>query len=159
MKNEAVIEKLKELGWDTESEVTLNMYLEKWALVESSRYEGEWNGNRFVTYAQTNWKRGTVESVMSGEQLIQLLSSEDITEMSSDSFPISYVIEGEDGNMDCMDTEWETPLTEEDEEKLNDSEEDMFSLADSEEHEPDFGMGSIWRMVIRVGNEEIDIEL
>lgn len=159
MKNEAVIEKLKELGWDIEPEVTLNMYLEKWVLVESSRYEGEWNGNRFVTYAQTNWKRGTVESVMSGEQLIQLLSSEDITEMSSDSFPASYVIEGEDGNVDCMETQWETPLTEEDEEKLNDSEEDMFSLADSEEHEPDFEAGSVWKMVIRVGNEEIDIEL
>lgn len=159
MKNESVIEKLKELGWDTEPEVTLNIYLEKWALVESSRYEGEWNGNRFVTYAQTNWKRGTVESVMSGEQLIQLLSSEDITEMSSDSFPVSYVIEGEDGNTDCMETQWETPLTEEDEENLNDSEEDMFSLADSEEHEPDFEAGSVWKMVIRVGNEEIDIEL
>jgi hypothetical protein len=94
---------------------------------------------------------------MSGEQLIELLNSEDITEMSSDSFPILYVTEGEDGNVDCMETQWETPLTEEDEDKLSDSEEDLFSLADSEEHEPDFEAGSVWKMVIRVGNEEIDI--
>jgi hypothetical protein len=94
---------------------------------------------------------------MSGEQLIELLNSEDITEMSSDSFPILYVTEGEDGNVDCMETQWETPLTEEDEDKLSDSEEDLFSLADSEEHEPDFEVGSVWKMVIRVGNEEIDI--
>jgi hypothetical protein len=26
-----------------------------------------------------------------------------------------------------------------------------------EEHEPDFEAGSVWKMVIRVGNEEIDI--
>jgi hypothetical protein len=77
--------------------------------------------------------------------------------MSSDSFPILYVTEGEDGNVDCMETQWETPLTEEDEDKLSDSEEDLFSLADSEEHEPDFEAGSVWKMVIRVGNEEIDI--
>jgi hypothetical protein len=157
MKNEAVIQKLKELGWDITPEVTLNMYLTKWALVESSRYEGEWNENRFVTHTQTNWKRGTVETTMNGGQLIELLNSEDITEMSSDSFPILYVTEGEDGNVDCMETQWETPLTEEDEDKLSDSEEDLFSLADSEEHEPDFEVGSVWKMVIRVGNEEIDI--
>ena len=29
MKNEAVIQKLKELGWDIKPEVTLNMYLTK----------------------------------------------------------------------------------------------------------------------------------
>ncbi len=56
MKNEAVIQKLKELGWDTVMEVTVTIALERWALVESTRYEGEWEGNGFVTNAQTNWK-------------------------------------------------------------------------------------------------------
>jgi hypothetical protein len=157
MKNEAVIETLKELGWDNEPEVTLNIHVEKWALVESSRYVGEWEGNGFVTYAQTNWKRGIVESVMSGEDVIQLLSSENITEMGSHSFPMSYVIEGEDGNIDCLDTEWEMPLSDEDMERLSDSEDDVFSLAISEEHEPDFEVGSVWKLVIRLGNEEIDV--
>jgi hypothetical protein len=157
MKNEAVIERLKELGWDTEPEITLNIHVEKWGLIESSRYVGEWEGNGFVTYAQTNWKRGIVESVMSGEEVIQLLGSEDVGQMSSDSFPMSYVIDGEDGNMDCLDTQWETPLSDEDVERLSDSEDDVFSLAISEEHEPDFEVGSVWKLVIKVGNKEIDI--
>jgi hypothetical protein len=159
MKNEAVIQKLKELGWDTVTAVTITIALERWALVESTRYEGEWEGNGFVTNAQTNWKIAELEAPMSGEDVIFLLNEYELGELSSDCFGEIYLVHAEDGNMDCMDTEWESPLSEEDEEKLNDSGEDVFSLSTKEEFDWDFEVGSVRRLSIRVGNEEIDIEL
>ena len=157
MKNEAVIQKLKELGWDTKPEVTLTIHLDKYSLTESSRYSGEWEGNRFVTYSQTEWKHSILESQINGEGLISLLAAEDLNEMSSDSFPLLYLVEANDGNMDCLETEWEKPLSDEDEEKLSESEDTVLTLADEEEHEPMFAEGSICKMVIRVCNEEIDL--
>lgn len=157
MKNEAIIQKLRELGWDNESEITLIIHLDKYSLTESSRYSGEWEGNRFVTYSQTEWKYSILESLTHGEGLISLLEAEDLNEMSSDSFLQLYLVEANDGNMDCLETQWEKPLSDEDEERLADSEDTVLSLADEEEHEPIFGGGSIYKMVIRVGDEEIDL--
>jgi hypothetical protein len=61
--------------------------------------------------------------------------------------------------MDCLDTEWDTPLSEEDEEELNDSGEDVFSLSTNEESDWDFQMGSVHKLSIRVGDEEIDLSV
>jgi hypothetical protein len=157
MKNEAIIQKLRELGWNNESEITLIIHLDKYSLTEYSRYSGEWEGNRFVTHSQTEWKHSILESLTHGEGLISLLEAEDLNEMSSDSFLQLYLIEANDGNMDCLDTQWENPLSDEDEERLADSEDTVLSLADNEEHEPVFTNGSIYKMVIRVGNDEIDL--
>lgn len=159
MKNEAVIEKLKELGWDTESQITLTIKLERWALTELARYVGEWEGNRFTTDAQTNWKIAEFEAPMSGEDLLFLLNEYELSEMDSECFGEIYLVHAEDGNMDCIDTEWETPLSEEDEERLNDSGEDIFSLSDIEECDWEFDSGSVIGLSIRVNDEEIDIEL
>lgn len=159
MKNEAIIQKLKELGWDTKPEVTLTIALERWALVESTQYVGDWKDNRFVTNAQTNWKIAELEAPMSGEDVIFLLNEYELGELSSDCFGEIYLVHAEDGNMDCLETEWDTPLSEEDEEELNDSGEDVFSLSTNEESDWDFEVGSVRKLSIRVGIEEIDIEL
>jgi hypothetical protein len=124
-----------------------------------SRYEGEWEGNKFTTDAQTNWKLATFEGVMSGEDMVFLLNEYELSEMDSECFGEIYLVHAEDGNMDCIDTEWERPLSEEDEEKLNDSGEDVFSLSENEEFDWQFDGGSINRLSIRVRDEEIDIEL
>lgn len=159
MKNEAVIQKLKELGWDNEPEVTLTIVLDRWALTELTRYQGEWNGNKFTTDAQTNWKLATFESVCSGEDVIFLLNNYELDELDSECFGEIELVHAEDGNMDCIDTEWERPLSEEEEVELGDSDEDVFSLSTNEEFDWQFDGGSVRRLSIRVGDEEIDIEL
>lgn len=159
MKNEAVIQKLKELGWDNEPEVTLTIVLDRWALTELTRYQGEWNGNKFTTDAQTNWKLATFESVCSGEDVIFLLNNYELDELDSECFGEIELVHAEDGNMDCIDTEWERPLSEEEEVELGDSDEDVFSLSTNEEFDWQFDGGSVRRLSIRVRDEEIDIEL
>lgn len=157
MKNEEVIDKIIELGWDTNSDVTLIFETKPWALTEYAIYKGEWEGNHFLTHAITNWKVGKLESKINGSNLLSILEEFYLDEMDSSLFENLDLIEAEDGNMDCLETNWETPLTDEEEERLSESEDDVFSLSNNMEYIPEWEHGGIYKITIRVGNEEVDL--
>lgn len=157
MKNEEVIEKIIQLGWDTADDVTLIFETKRWALTEYSVYSGEWEGNPFQTQAITNWKWGKLESKISGDKLLSILDEFDLSEIDSSLFDNLDLIEAEDGNMDCLETNWERPLTEDEEERLSESEDDVFSLSNDIKYVPEWENDGIGKLTIRVGNEEVDL--
>ncbi len=155
MKNKTIVEQLKKFPKD--SEVSIVLKLTKYSLTEICYHNGTWNDKNFTLESQTNWKRSEVESSnVDMEELIELLSKNDIGNLCSDDFSNLSLGDSFDGSIEIDEIEWDEPLTEEEKDEVVPM--DLFSDSDINDSDIQFDTGSIWFMEIDVNGEKFVIE-
>lgn len=155
MKNKSVVEQLKKFPKD--SDVSLKLKLTKYALTEICYHNGNWEGKPFYCESQSNWKHSEVESEsVDLEELIELLSKNNLGDLCSDDFSNLSLGEATDGSIEVDEIEWDDVLTEEEQDQVDKM--DLYWNSDITDSELQFPSGSIWFMEINVNNETINIE-
>lgn len=152
-----IIEELKK-HIDTKENVQIVVNLQKWSLSETTEHYGEWNGKNFSMTAVCDWKRASLEAGMSLEDLIENLEECEgkVSNMSSGNFYDLTCHEMSDGDMDFPRIEWETELSEEEEEEVDYY--DLYMDSEINECEYEFDKGQVWSISVKVGNETFEIE-
>ncbi len=159
MKPSPVIEELRKLV-DTKEEVKIVVNLQKWSLSETTEHSGEWNGKNFTMTAYCDWKRASLESGMSLEDLLESIDECEglVSNMSSGNFYDLMCHEMSDGDISFGDVNWDEAPTEEELEELELDEYDLYWDSEIDECEYSFEAGSVWSITVKVGNEEFEIE-
>ena len=109
----------RELSKHLNSEnVDITIYPKKWAINEKSEYEGEWNGNNYIVYADV-WQKGAEMGYDDGlDEFLKMISDNDITELNGENFYNLTFLQSYGGDINITEVEWDTPLTEELKEEL-----------------------------------------
>lgn len=155
MKNKSIVEQLKKFPND--AEVSLKLKLTKYSLTEICYHTGTWEGKSFSCESQSNWKHSEVQSDnVDLEELIETLSKNNLSDLSSDDFSNLSLGEATDGSIEVDEIEWDDVLTEEEEDEVDKM--DLYWNSDINDSELTFGPGSIWFMEINVNGETINIE-
>jgi hypothetical protein len=154
MKNKEAIEWLKQFKSDEQTDVTINFT--KYALNETTYHTGEWSGKGFSMESYCNWKRGTMKIRPDVEDLIEILSENELSEIDDTNLPDLELHETSDGSIEFGDIEWDEPLTEDEEDELN--KHDLYWDSEISDCEYQFGKGEIWSFEIEVNGEKHIIE-
>ena len=155
MKNKSIVEQLKKFPAD--SNVTLTLKLTKYALTEICYHTGTWDDKPFSCESQSNWKHSEVKSEsVDLEELIELLSENNIDQLCSDDFSNLSLGEARDGSIEVDEIEWDEELTEEEQDEVDKM--DLYWNSDINDSELVFSPGSIWFMEINVNDETFNIE-
>lgn len=155
MKNKEVVNQLKK--FPTDSNVTLTLKLTKYALTEICYHTGTWEGKSFSCESQSNWKHSEVKSDnVDLVELIDLLSKNNLSDLSSDDFSNLSLGESTDGSIEVDEIEWDGDLTEEEQNEIDKM--DLYWNSDINDSDLTFAPGSIWFMEINVNDETINIE-
>jgi hypothetical protein len=155
MKNKSIVNQLKNFPKD--SEVSLKLKLTKYSLTEICYHSGIWDGKNFFCESQSNWKHSEAESSeVNLEELIELLSSKTIDEMSSDNFSNLSLGDSTDGNIEVSEIEWEGDINEEEQSDVDPM--DLYWNSDINDSDITFAPSSIWFMEIDVNGEKFSIE-
>ncbi len=154
MKNEEAIKWLQQFESNDETNVTINFT--KYALNETTYHTGTWNDKGFSMEAYCNWKRATMRVRPDVEDLTDLLSQYQLSELDSDNIGDLELWETSDGSIEFGDIEWDEPLTEEEEDELDKY--DLYWDSEIDECEYQFNAGEIWSLEIEVNGEKFIIE-
>lgn len=151
MRNKSIIKELKKL--DPDSEVDITIELTKKSLLEICYHNGYKFGKKFTCDTETVWRTAELANDgMSVLDLIELLESKEVSEMTDEDFHNLSVINTTDGGVDVLNIEWEEPLTEE--EELDFSQNDLYWDSEITDSELQFGEGSIYTLTIKCGDYE-----
>ena len=153
-KNSLVIRGLRDYMGADGLEITLTFG--KKSLSETLYVNGEWEGKNYSITADINWRSGELKTTeMDVYDLVKLLESKNISEMTHEDFTGLELIQTNDGDTSFYDLEWSEPLTEEEEESAP-SEWDMYNDGDINDSWYEFD-GGIDSMTIRVGDYATEI--
>lgn len=155
MKNKDVVKQLK--NFPSDSEVSIKLKLTKYSLTEICYHSGNWEGKNFFCESQSNWKHSEVESSeVDLEELIKLLSTKSINDMSSDDFTNLSLGDSTDGSIEVTEIEWDGDINEEEQPEVDPM--DLYWNSDINDSDLTFAPNSIWFMEINVNGETIMIE-
>jgi hypothetical protein len=123
----------------------------KRCLSETCYVSGEWEGKNYSTTMITDWRSGELKTTeMNVFELVKLLRNKNISDMNDKDFNGLELVETRDGNNSFQDTEWDEPLTEEEQEEAP-SEWDMYNKGDINDSFYEFD-GGIDSLTIEVGD-------
>lgn len=125
-------------------------------LNETLYVSGEWEGKDYSLTADINWRSGELKTTeMDVFELVKLLKTKNISEMTHKDFSGLELVETRDGDTSFYDLEWSEPLTEE-EQEVAPSEWDMYNDGDINDAWYEFD-GGIDKLEIRVGDYATEI--
>jgi hypothetical protein len=131
--------------------LTITLSFGRKCLTETLYVSGGWEGNSYSISADINWRSGELKTTeMDVFQLVKLIRNKNITEMTHEDFSGLELIETRDGDTSFYDLEWDSPLTEE-EQELAPSEWDMYNQGDINDSWYEFN-GGINSITIEVGD-------
>ena len=123
----------------------------KRCLSETCYVSGEWEGKNYSTTMITDWRSGELKTTeMDVFDLVKLLRNKNISDMNEKDFSGLELVETRDGNNSFQDTEWDEPLTEEEQDEAP-SEWDMYNQGDINDSFYEFD-GGIDSLTIEVGD-------
>jgi hypothetical protein len=136
--------------------LTITLSFGRKCLTETLYVSGGWEGNSYSISADINWRSGELKTTeMDVFQLVKLIRNKNITEMTHEDFSGLELIETRDGDTSFYDLEWDSPLTEE-EQELAPSEWDMYNQGEINDSWYEFN-GGIDSITIEVGDYSITI--
>lgn len=136
--------------------LTITLSFGRKCLNETLYVSGSWEGNGYSISADINWRSGELKTTeMDVFQLVKLLRNKNIMEMTHKDFSGLELIETTDGDTSFYDLEWDSTLTEE-EQELAPSEWDMYNQGDINDSWYEFD-GGIDSLTIEVGDYSITI--
>jgi len=110
-----IIQELKEYDGD---DLTITLTFGKKSLSETLYVSGEWAGKNYSLTADITWRSGELRTTeMDVEDLIKLLKTKNISELTHKDFSGLELVETRDGDTSFYDLEWSEPLTEEEEDE------------------------------------------
>ena len=110
-----IIKELKEYDGD---DLTITLTFGKKSLSETLYVSGEWEGKNYSLTADITWRSGELRTTeMDVEDLIKLLKTKNISELTHKDFSGLELVETRDGDTSFYDLEWSEPLTEEEEDE------------------------------------------
>jgi hypothetical protein len=128
----------------------------KKSLTETLYVSGEWEDKNYSITADINWRGGELKTnEMDVFDLVKLLKTKNISEMTHKDFSGLELVETRDGDTTFYDLEWSEPLTEEEEETAP-SEWDMYNDGEITDSWYEFD-GGIDKIEIRVGDYATEI--
>ena len=128
----------------------------KKSLTEVLYVDGEWENKTYSVTVNINWRSGELKTTeMDVSQLVNLLKTKNISEMTHEDFSGLELVETRDGDTSFYDLEWSEPLTEE-EEEIAPSGMDMYNDGDINDSIYEFD-GGIDKIEIRVGDYVTEI--
>ncbi len=109
---------IKELKEYDGNDLTITLTFGKKSLSETLYVSGEWEGKNYSLTADITWRSGELRTTeMDVEDLIKLLKTKNISELTHKDFSGLELVETRDGDTSFYDLEWSEPLTEEEEEE------------------------------------------
>lgn len=110
---------VKELKEYDGNDLTITLTFGKKSLSETLYVSGEWEGKNYSLTADITWRSGELRTTeMDVEDLIKLLKTKNISELTHKDFSGLELVETRDGDTSFYDLEWSEPLTEEEEEEV-----------------------------------------
>jgi hypothetical protein len=150
-----IIRELKDYMNNDSLKITLSFG--KRCLSETCYVSGEWEGKNYSTTMITDWRSGELKTTeMDVFELVKLLRNKNISEMSNKDFSGLELVETRDGNNSFQDTEWDEPLTEEEQDEAP-SEWDMYNQGEINDSFYEFD-GGIDSLTIEVGSYSTTID-
>jgi hypothetical protein len=128
----------------------------KKSLTETLYVSGKWEGKNYSVTADINWRSGELKTTeMDVFELVKLLKTKNISEMTHKDFSGLELVETRDGDTSFYDLEWSEPLTEEEQDEAP-SEWDMYNDGEIDDSWYEFD-GGIDKLEIRVGDYVTEI--
>jgi hypothetical protein len=151
----AFIDKLKNL--DESSVIEIGFESKKWAINEKSIVTGEWNEKAYTLYADVLQKRADLIWEESLGELINLLAKYELGELNNSNCESLYVDSSDGGEINVIKIEWDSSLTDKEEEQFKeefgDDGSQLYFDGDLEV-EPSFETGAIIGIRVITEDEE-----
>jgi hypothetical protein len=155
MKNKQTVEELKKLNLEDPTKVTI--IFSKKSLSEINYVNGTWEGKNYFCETSTLWRSAELfTEEMNVQELINLLKKKNISEIDETDFSDLQLVESSDGSTEVYDIEWDTPLTEE-EEEIAPSGMDMYWDGDITDCDYQFAPNGIHELKIECGDYQTTI--
>jgi len=155
MKNQKVVEELKNLDPEKYVEITLDMV--KKSLLEICYHNGTRFEKNFSCQCDIVWRGAELSTKsMTVSEIIEVLENKTLNEMSDLDFNDLTIETSTDGSVDVSNIEWDVPLTEEEESEITPN--DLYWDSDITDSELQFNEGSIYSMTIKCEDYEAKIE-
>lgn len=153
-KNAVVIRDLRDYIGSDGLEISLTFG--KKSLSETLYVNGSWEGKDYSVTADITWRSGELKTTyMDVSELVELLKTKNISEMTHKDFTDLELVETRDGDTSFYDLEWSEPLTEEEQDEAP-SEWDMYNDGEISDAWYEFD-GGIDTLTIRVGDYVTEI--
>ena len=136
--------------------IEINIQTKKWAIIEKTESEGEWNGNEYTIYADV-YQKGAIMGYDEGlEEFLSMISNYQISDLNGEKFYNLNLLESYGGDVNITKVDWEHPLTEDQKEELEDygGEYQLFDEGDWAVEEVVFKNGDIIEIKIIIDDNE-----